>query len=49
MDDVRNTEAKFKPSLFEELILFQPSSPLFAFGQYIPGEFEEKFFSTRRE
>jgi len=31
MADVRDMEAKFKPSLFEELILFQPSSPLFAF------------------
>jgi len=39
MADVRDTEAKFKPSLFEELILVQPSSPLFAFWQHVLGEF----------
>jgi len=46
---MRDMEAQFKPSLFGELILFQPSSPLFAFGQYVLGEFEDKFFSTRGE
>ena len=35
MADVRDTEAKFKPSLFEELILFQPSSPLFLGSTYL--------------
>jgi len=49
MTDVRNTKAKFKPNFFEELILFQPSSPLIAFGHYVLNEFEDKFFSTRGE
>jgi len=49
MADVRDMEEKFKPSLFEALILFQPSSPLIAFEQYVLSEFEDKFFSTRGE
>ena len=44
MADVRDTEAKFKSSLFEALILFQPSLPLIAFEQYVLHEFEDKFF-----
>ena len=46
MADIRDAEANFKPSLFEELILVQPSSPLFAFCQHVLGEFDDKFFST---
>jgi len=49
MADVRDAEEKFKPGLFEALILCQPSSPLIAFEQYILSEFEDKFFPTRGE
>jgi len=47
--DIKDTEAGFKPSLFEALILFRPSLPLIAFEQYVLNEFEDKFFSTRGE